>query len=156
MKNKKNLTSVFSLFSTGVTIITNGTSKNEYFGCTVNSFTSLSLDPPQFLFCLGNDNGNLKSFKVQSPVNVNFLSKAQENLSNKFAGDLIKRWKGVSFSLAKNKVPFFNKSLGLIESYVEKKVKSGDHTIVICRVTNFEIFNPKKPLIYYKSKYQSI
>ena len=156
MKNKQNLTSVFSLFSTGVTIITNGTSKKEYFGCTVNSFTSLSLDPPQFLFCLGNENGNLKSFKIKSPLNVNFLSKSQEKLSNKFAGDLLNRWSGVNFSKAKNKVPFFKNSLGLIESYVEKKVISGDHTIIICRITNFEIFNPKKPLIYYKSKYLSI
>ena len=118
MKNKQNLTSVFSLFSTGVTIITNGTSKKDYFECTVNSFTSLSLDPPQFLFCLGNENGNLKSFKIKSPLNVNFLSKSQENLSNKFAGDLLNRWSGVSFSKAKNKVPFFKNSLGLIESYV--------------------------------------
>ena len=156
MKNKQNLTSVFSLFSTGVTIITNGTSKKEYFGCTVNSFTSLSLDPPQFLFCLGNENENLKSFKIKSPLNVNFLSKSQEKLSNTFAGDLLNRWSGVSFSKTKNKVPFFKKSLGLIESYVEKKVISGDHTIIICRVTNFEIFNHKKPLIYYKSKYRSI
>ena len=155
MKNKQKLTSVFSLFSTGVTIITNGTSKKEYFGCTINSFTSLSLDPPQYLFCIGNENVNLKSFKIKSPVNVNILSKAQENLSNKFAGDLLNRWGGVSFSLAKNKVPFFKNSLGLIESYVEKKVKSGDHTIIICHITNFEIFNPKKPLIYYKSKYRS-
>ena len=122
----------------------------------MNSFTSLSLDPPQFLFCLGNENGNLRSFKIKSPLNVNFLSKSQENLSNKFAGDLLNRWSGVSFSKAKNKVPFFKNSLGLIESYVEKKVISGDHTIIICRITNFEIFNPKKPLIYYKSKYQSI
>ncbi len=156
MKNKQNLTSVFSLFSTGVTIITNGTSKNEYFGCTVNSFTSLSLNPPQFLFCLGNENGNLKTFKINSPLNVNFLSKSQENLSNKFSGDLLNRWSGISFSKAKNKVPFFKNSLGLIESYVEKKFISGDHTIIICRVINFEIFNSKKPLIYYKSKYRSI
>ena len=156
MKNKQNLTSVFSLFSTGVTIITNGNSKKEYFGCTVNSFTSLSLDPPQFLFCLGNENENLKSFKIKSPLNVNFLSKSQEKLSNKFAGDLLNRWSDVSFSKTKNKVPFFKKSLGLIESYVEKKLISGDHTIIICRITNFEIFNPKKPLIYYKSKYRSI
>ena len=122
----------------------------------MNSFTSLSLDPPQFLFCLGNENGNLKSFKIKSPLNVNFLSKSQEKLSNKFAGDLLNRWSGVSFSKAKNKVPFFKNSLGLIESYVEKKVISGDHTIIICRITDFEIFNSKKPLIYYKSKYRSI
>ena len=80
----------------------------------MNSFTSLSLDPPQFLFCLGNENGNLKSFKIKSPLNVNFLSKSQEKLSNKFAGDLLNRWSSVSFSKAKNKVPFFLFSFVLI------------------------------------------
>jgi len=154
--SRNSLTKVFSLFATGVTVITTGTKKINYFGCTVNSFTSVSLEPPQFLFCLGNENVNLKLFKNKSPVNVNILSKLQEKLSNQFAGDLSKRWSLVNFSIAKNKVPYFKKSLGLIESVVERKVKSGDHTIIICHITNFEIFNHKKPLIYYKSKYRSI
>ena len=73
----KDLTSVFSLFSTGITIVTNGTNKKQFFGCTVNSFSSLSLKPPKFLFCLGNENLNLKTFKLNSPLNVNFLAKSQ-------------------------------------------------------------------------------
>ena len=80
----KDLTSVFSLFSTGITIVTNGTNKKQFFGCTVNSFSSLSLKPPKFLFCLGNENLNLKTFKLNSPLNVNFLAKSQLKLSNKF------------------------------------------------------------------------
>ena len=79
MKNKQNLTSVFSLFSTGVTIITNGTSKKEYFGCTVNSFTSLSLDPPQFLFCLGNENGNL-NIKIDIVEKKSLFKKVKSKL----------------------------------------------------------------------------
>ena len=66
MINIKNLTAVFSLFSTGITILTNGTNRKQFFGCTVNSFSSLSLVPPKFLFCLGNENLNLKSFKLNS------------------------------------------------------------------------------------------
>jgi flavin reductase (DIM6/NTAB) family NADH-FMN oxidoreductase RutF len=58
--------------------------------------------------------------------------------------------------LSKNKVPYFKESLGLIEGKVYKKLKSGDHTIIICKIINYSNFNSKKPLIYYKSKYQTI
>ena len=102
MKNIKNLTAVFSLFSTGITIVTNGTNRKQFFGCTVNSFSSLSLVPPKFLFCLGNENLNLKSFKLNSPLNVNFLAKSQLNLSNKFAGSLEKRWVNTKYKIANN------------------------------------------------------
>ena len=156
MKNIKNLTAVFSLFATGITIVTNGTNRKQFFGCTVNSFSSLSLVPPKFLFCLGNENLNLKSFKLNSPLNVNFLAKSQLNLSNKFAGSLEKRWVNTKYKIANNKVPFFPESLGLLEAKVEKKVKSGDHTIIICLITNCIKFNTKKPLIYYKSKYHTV
>ena len=117
----KNLTSVFSLFSTGITIVTNGTNKKQFFGCTVNSFSSLSLKPPKFLFCLGNENLNLKTFKLNSPINVNFLAKSQLKLSNKFAGSLENRWKDTKYNISRNKVPYFPESLGLIEAKVEKK-----------------------------------
>ena len=156
MKNIKNLTAVFSLFATGITIVTNGTNRKQFFGCTVNSFSSLSLAPPKFLFCLGNENLNLKSFKLNSPLNVNFLAKSQLNLSNKFAGSLEKRWVNTKYKIANNKVPFFPESLGLLEAKVEKKVISGDHTIIICLITNCIKLNTKKPLIYYKIKYHTV
>lgn len=155
MKKKYTLTSVFSLFSTGITIITNGTTKKEYFGCTINSFSSVSLEPAMFLFCLGNYNKYLASFKIGSPLNVNFLSFSQKKLANKFASDVEKRWNDTKYSLSKNKVPFFKSSLGVIEGKVFKKVKSGDHTIIICNINDFYKTTPKKPLVYYKSKFQT-
>ena len=156
MNKKKSLTSVFSLFATGITIVTNGTKKSEYFGCTINSFTSVSLKPAMFLFCLGNDNKHLKTFKLQSPLNVNILANSQKNLSKKFANKLEERWNKSDYSLSKNKVPFFKKSLGLIEAKVSKKIIAGDHTILLCNITNYYFFNSKKPLVYYKSNYQTI
>jgi flavin reductase (DIM6/NTAB) family NADH-FMN oxidoreductase RutF len=156
MKKKLTLTSVFSLFSTGITIVTNGTKRSDYFGCTINSFTSVSLKPAMFLFCLGNDNKRLKTFKLQSPLNINILANSQKSLSNQFAGKLEDRWKNLDYDLSKNKVPFFKKSLGLIEAKVSQKILAGDHTILLCKITNYHSFSSKKPLIYYKSKYQTI
>ena len=156
MKKKPTLTSIFSLFSTGITIVTNGSTKKNYFGCTINSFSSVSLNPPMFLFCLGNYNNHLKTFKSGSPLNVNFLSFSQKKLANKFASKIEQRWQDTVYSLSKNKVPFFKSSLGVIEGKVHKKIKSGDHTIIICQITDFYKLAVKKPLIYYKSKFQTI
>ena len=44
------------------------------------------------------------------------LSNSQKSLSNKFAGRLEDRWKNLDYDLSKNKVPYFKKSLGLIDS----------------------------------------
>ena len=156
MKKKPSLTSIFSLYTTGITIVTNGVRKTEYFGCTINSFSSVSLKPPMFLFCLGNYNKYLKTFKLNSPLNVNFLSFSQKNLANKFSSNMELRWQDTQYSLNKNKVPFFDTSLGLIEGKVFKKIKSGDHTIIICTITDYYNLTKKKPLIYYKSKFQTI
>ena len=150
---KETLTSVFALFSTGITIVTNGTNRSKYYGCTINSFTSLSLNPPKFLFCLGNDNPALKSFSNRSPLNINILSKSQLGLSKKFSGPIEDRWNNTKFDLAKNKVPFFLNSLGLIQAVVEKKILSGDHTIIICKITDYSKLKNSKSLIYYKSSY---
>ena len=155
MKKKPSLTSIFSLFATGITIITNGTRKSNYFGCTINSFTSVSLNPPMFLFCLGNENKNLKTFRIGSPLNVNFLSHSQKKLSNKFAHEIDQRWLDTKYLISKNKVPFFKESLGIIEGKVLKKIKFGDHYVIICQISDFYKMKLKKPLIYYKSKYQT-
>tara|TARA_Y100000996_G_scaffold412075_1_gene397392 strand:+ start:733 stop:1209 length:477 start_codon:yes stop_codon:yes gene_type:complete len=155
INKKPTLTSVFSLFSTGITVITNGTKKPEYFGCTVNSFTSVSLNPPLFLFCLGNDNQHLKSFKLRSPLNASILANSQKKISNKFASIVEERWIKTKYSISKNKVPYFKDSLGLIQATVYKKFIAGDHTIILCKITNYAKLKNKKPLIYYKSKYKT-
>ncbi len=155
MIKKPTLTSIFALFSTGITIVTNGTKKSKYFGCTINSFTSVSLDPPMFLFCLGNENHYLKSFKLRSHLNVNILTNSQKTLSKKFANKIEDRWNNTKYSISKNKVPFFNDSLGFIQATVHKKFNAGDHTIILCKINDYSNLKNKKPLIYYKSKYQT-
>ena len=51
----ENLRSIFSKFATGVTAITFKSSNGLNLGITVNSYTSLSLDPPLILWCLDKD-----------------------------------------------------------------------------------------------------
>ena len=106
-------------------------------------------------FCLGNENHYLKSFKLRSHLNVNILTNSQKTLSKKFANKIEDRWNNTKYSISKNKVPFFNDSLGFIQATVHKKFNAGDHTIILCKINDYSNLKNKKPLIYYKSKYQT-
>ena len=130
--DKKEFIKTVSKFITGITIVTLGNSKKGFYGCTMNSFTSLSLNPPQILFCVDNRNSFIKEFKRNTLVNINILSDKQKDLSNKFASSPELRWKDTKFKVSKNDVPFFQDSLVVIETVIDKKIFSGDHLIIIC------------------------
>ncbi|MEM7290876.1 MAG: flavin reductase family protein, partial [Pseudomonadota bacterium] len=55
----------FSKFATGVTVLTTNTQDGPV-GITVNSFSSVSLDPPLVLFSLGKDVSRLPAFSETS------------------------------------------------------------------------------------------
>ena len=154
--DKKEFIKTVSKFTTGITIVTLGDSKKGFYGCTMNSFTSLSLNPPQILFCVDNRNSFIKEFKRNTLVNINILSDKQKDLSNKFASSPELRWKDTKFKVSKNDVPFFQDSLVVIETVIDKKIFSGDHLIIICGLRKIIHLKKGNPLVYFDGKYLSL
>lgn len=126
----------------------------EFFGMTINSFTSLSLDPPLILFCIDNKSSNLPLFRKNRYFSLNFLSADQEGLSNAFATPKnSEKWNVEPYFFGKFGNPIFHRSLGFIECKKHKVIKMGDHHIIIGQIVDFAIINDDKPLIYSKGKY---
>ena len=154
--DKKEFIKTVSKFITGITIVTLGDSKKGFYGCTMNSFASLSLNPPQILFCVDKRNSFIKEFKKNTLVNINILSDRQKDLSNKFASSPELRWKDTKFKVSKNDVPFFQDSLVVIETVIDKKIFSGDHLIIICGLRKIIHLKKGNPLVYFEGKYLSL
>ena len=154
--DKKEFIKTVSKFITGITIVTLGDSKKGFYGCTMNSFTSLSLNPPQILFCVDNRNSFIKEFKRNTLVNINILSDKQKDLSNKFASSPELRWKDTKFKVSKNDITFFQDSLVVIETVIDKKIFSGDHLIIICGLRKIIHLKKGNPLVYFEGKYLSL
>src|ERR1041385_344874 len=72
-------------FVTGVTVIAIEID-GEIRAMTANSFTSLSLDPPLALFCLGRHTKAGHTIHRASGFSVNILCEEQQDLSSYFAG----------------------------------------------------------------------
>jgi 3-hydroxy-9,10-secoandrosta-1,3,5(10)-triene-9,17-dione monooxygenase reductase component len=73
-------------FPTGVTVITSGSGQEEACGTTVNSFTSVSLEPPLVLICLHRASRLLPVVQESGGFVVNFLTRHQQSLAWAFAG----------------------------------------------------------------------
>ena len=140
-----------SKFATGVTVVTIN-KKNKFIGKTVNSFASLSLEPPLVLFSLDKKSSSLVFFKKTSYIGINILSKSQKNISNYFSAKN-PDWDKTKTFLSKDRVPMIEGSIANISCKKIKSIEQGDHIIFICRVNEILVNKKRKPLIYLNSQY---
>lgn len=130
---------------------------DEFFGMTINSFTSVSLEPPLISFCIDNKSANLNFFKKNRYFLLNILSTEQKNLSTAFATPKNShKWYVEPYFFSKFGNPIFYNSLAFIECKKFKTLKMGDHHIIIGEIIDFGEVKPSKPLIYFKGKYNEI
>ena len=149
--NSKLLKLALSKFATGLTVISINTGK-EFVGKTVNSFASLSLNPPLVLFSLDKKSTSLQLYKKADYIGINILSNSQKDLCEYFANNKPK-WNKTNYFLTKTNVPMIKNSVANFDCEKLKIISQGDHLIFICKVTKIKIDKNKKSLIYLNSKY---
>ena len=147
-------------FATGVAIATTVGQDGRCAGLTVNSFSSVSLEPPLVLFSIDLSATSHDVFVNASGFAVNVLTEAQQALSNRFASmdeedrfadvDLLDRDAGEPPLLA-----------GCLSHFVcdlETTVPGGDHTILIGRVKRLAVSEDTalKPLLYFSGSYAQL
>jgi flavin reductase (DIM6/NTAB) family NADH-FMN oxidoreductase RutF len=130
---------------------------DEFFGMTINSFTSISLNPSLISFCIDNKSANLKFFKKNRYFLLNILSEQQHELASAFATPKnSKKWTVEPYIFSKFGNPIFQNSLCFIECKKHKVIKMGDHHIIIGEVIDFAKVNDQQPLLYFSGKYRNI
>lgn len=142
-------------FATGVAVITVGDDQQRG-GMTVNSLTSLSLDPPLLLFCPKNESATLDLVKEHGTFAVNLLSADQADLCGQFAGKVEgDKFNGVAAHAGPvTGTPLLDGSLASVECQLEAIHPGGDHAIVVGRVVGFETSQPQEPLLFWNGKVQ--
>lgn len=144
------LRNVCGLFVTGVTVITSGTQGRAQ-GTTVNSFTSVSLDPPLVLFCLHNASRLRTLVDETQAFVVNFLAGPQEPLARAFAGKDTAAVDGVPHHLSTDGMPVLSDALAFLACRLEKELEGGDHTIFLGRVVELGVPREhQEPLIFFR------
>ena len=153
-KANKNLRSIFSKFVTGVTAVTFKSSNGLNLGITVNSYTSLSLDPPLILWCLDKNSDLYEEIINLDDYIINFLSEKQRDLANSLAqkNDHILN-ENQFISIDKGLV--IKDSIGWLSCSKNQTIDSGDHSILIADVNDSKI-SEGYPLLFWGSEYRSL
>ena len=153
-KSNKELRKTFGRFATGVAVITFENNKGQKLGITINSFTSLSLNPPMILWCLDKSSDLYEEILNINHYTVSFLSESQEEIAHSLAQkndhslDSIKH-KEVSNGL------IIEGCIGWISCTNNKTIDSGDHSILLADVIGCKE-NVGKPLIFWGSEYTNL
>ncbi len=127
---------VLGQFATGVTIVT--TEFNQVrAGLTVNSFCSVSLEPPLILVCVDLNSQTLPVLRQSGTFAVNILTTEQEALSRCFAIPSDERY--LNFCHASSHpvatgAPILDDVLAFIDARIVAEYPGGDHVIFLGKV----------------------
>jgi flavin reductase (DIM6/NTAB) family NADH-FMN oxidoreductase RutF len=143
-------------FTTGVTVVTSADGNGGPVGVTVSSFSSVSLDPPLILFCLGEKTSSLKSFKEWGHYVVHVLSDKQRELSILFSNKKGDKFAEVDYVKNEHGCPVIAGCLASLECKAEKIVEAGDHLIFIGRVEKISFTPGGQPLVYFRGAYSGL
>jgi flavin reductase (DIM6/NTAB) family NADH-FMN oxidoreductase RutF len=143
---------VLGHFATGVTIVT-AVDDDGPTGMSVNSFTSVSLDPPLVAFCVGNRSATWPRIRESGRFCVNILGSDQEALSRAFAGPAAARFTGLGWRPSPSGAPLIDGALAWMEVTVEAVHPAGDHVMVIGRVHHLDVTHQGPPLVFFRGGY---
>lgn len=142
-------------YPTGVTVVSTRTAEGEPYGLTVNSFTSVSLDPPLVLACLDNASSGIEHFEASTTFAVSLLASDQEDVSVHFSTAGTDR-AGSRYRDGTLGLPLIRGALAALECRVRERLSGGDHTILIGAVTHVHLepdAGPRSPLVYQGGRY---
>lgn len=122
-------------------------------GLAVNSFASVSLDPPLVLFCVSHTSTSWPQVRSADFFCVNILGETQRDISTRFAISGGDKFRGVSWSESPHGAPAIDGALGRLECTVEAEHPAGDHDVIVARVHQLDSRRDASPLIFYRGLY---
>jgi flavin reductase (DIM6/NTAB) family NADH-FMN oxidoreductase RutF len=160
MANTKLLRQILGMFATGVTVVTTGGQVPH--AMTANAFTSVSLDPPLVLICVGQGAVMHSKLNIGS-FGVSVLAADQEavarhfaNLSRPIGAD---QFDGIACEPGRlTGVPLIGDALARLECELWERYDGGDHTIFIGRLLSVD--RPAETrdgaLLFYRGRFRRL
>ncbi len=148
------LKQVMRNWTSGVAIISSHF-QGDYHGMTVNSFTSVSVEPPIIVVTLANNTRTCKLVKHSHVLGVTILSSMQKEISDRFAGKLAEnenRFQNIETFTLSNESPLISGGLGWLNCNVVNEIDLGHSTLFIAEVMDVKI-ESGDPLLYHDREY---
>jgi 3-hydroxy-9,10-secoandrosta-1,3,5(10)-triene-9,17-dione monooxygenase reductase component len=146
------------LFATGIAVVTASGADGQLAGVTVNSFTSVSLDPPLVLVSLARTIRSFEIFAAAKHFAVSLLREEQRHLSTMFASTNADKFAGPHHRPGTLSCPIIHPNLVAFECETYARHDGGDHELLLGRVIRLEPaqMTPPRPLVYFRGQYREL
>jgi flavin reductase (DIM6/NTAB) family NADH-FMN oxidoreductase RutF len=149
----RELRNALGMFPTGVAVVTTRAGSGAFVGLTINSFSSLSLEPPLILWSLNARSPSAAAFERATHFAVNILCQDQVEVSRRFASQVPNKFAQLEVDAGIGEVPLIRGCAAHVECRAHAQHDGGDHLLFIGHVERFAYDRTKKPLVFHGGRY---
>lgn len=142
-------------FATGVTVVTCRDARGHPCGITVNSFSSVSLEPPLVLWNIAKVSNSLEAFVNADTFAINVLAERQLDMATHFARSDHRLFDGVEYEEGVGGAPLLSGTIASLECRRYQVHDAGDHYIVIGEIVR-HASSDGDPLLFFAGQYGAI
>lgn len=156
--DSETLRAVMRHWTTGVAILTARDGAHVH-GMTVNSFTSVALEPPLVLVCVERAVRTHALVDKSRAFALSILCDGQQALSDRFAGrhtENADRFEGLRTHTAITGAPILAENIGWLDCVVVAAHEAGTHTIFVAEVVAAKAQDGSHPLVYFDRDYHTL
>jgi 3-hydroxy-9,10-secoandrosta-1,3,5(10)-triene-9,17-dione monooxygenase reductase component len=139
-------------FATGVTVVTTRAADGSPIGLTVNSFNSVSLDPPLVLWSLAHKAQSFDAMRTCERYLIHVLAVNQLDVASVFATRGADKFGTTNWQPNAAGLPLLEGCVAWFECGNRRQYDEGDHVILVGRIDEFAILGGA-PLIFHDSRY---
>jgi len=128
------------------------------YGMTINSFTSISLDPPMVTVVLKNDTHVFDLVTKSQAFSVTLLSAEQQEMAKNFASKLrgAERIASATMQTLPSGMPVLQGGLAWLDCRVVHTHAAGVNTLFIAEVAEAKVHSTENPLVYHDRGYRKV
>jgi flavin reductase (DIM6/NTAB) family NADH-FMN oxidoreductase RutF len=146
---------VLGRYPTGVMVVA-ALVDGEPLGMAMNSFTSVSLDPPLVAFCAAVTSSTWPRMRRAGGYAMSLLAADQENTCRTFARRGANRFDGVRWSSSPGGHPVLDGAVAWLDLDPYGIQPAGDHELVLGRVTALGTGSDAVPLVFHRGGFAKL
>ncbi|WP_188772732.1 flavin reductase family protein [Novosphingobium endophyticum] len=146
---------VLGNYATGVAVVSCRDRMGRSAAMTINSFASLSLNPPLVLWSIDKECDQAPFFAEATHYAINILAEGQRALSVHFATPSQDKFCGIEHEAGLEDIPLLPGCCAILQCQIVDRYEAGDHVILIGEVLDMRRTDAK-PLVVHAGQYCSL
>jgi 3-hydroxy-9,10-secoandrosta-1,3,5(10)-triene-9,17-dione monooxygenase reductase component len=140
-------------FASGLTVVAGLDETGQPAGLTCQSFSSLSIEPPLILVCIGLGSTSWARIEPTGRFGVSILAEEQKEVCAALGRRAEDKFDSIRWHAGDNGSVYIKDALAAIDCRISAIHEAGDHLVVIGKVTDLHVREDGAPLLYYRGSY---